>query len=136
VQHKTVEILSVLLWGKFRKSAFISTPFPANTTDEAEGRWWTKYTFPGDISVVGCTRVHNLKPAPHGDEYVSRNGFSIENMQATRTYVSKEMLTGIHVSWPGSVHDSRIRKKTDVRVKLTNVDDVLLWLRTYGNQKE
>jgi hypothetical protein len=50
-------------------------------------------------------------------------------MQAT--YISKEILTSVHVSWPGPVHDSTKMNKLNVGVKMAKVDDaVLLSLRT------
>jgi hypothetical protein len=76
------------------------------------------------INVVDCASVSNLKTAPHENEYVNNNGLQSTNVQAT--YVSKEMLTGVHVSWPGSVDDSGTGKNSDVRVKMTEVVDVLV----------
>jgi hypothetical protein len=115
------------LWGKLRKPTFrliTSHPPSASTTDEGRQQWPNKYRFPSDIGVVDCTPVRNPKPALRGDEYVNRNCFASADMQAT--YDAKDMLTSAHVGWPGSVHNSRIRNNSDVRVTMTMVNYAVL----------
>ena len=53
-------------------------------------------------------RVPIKKPHEHGDEYINRKGVaSPDHMQC------QEEFTSLDVSWPGSVHDSRIWKNSD-----------------------
>jgi hypothetical protein len=54
------------------------------------------------INVVDCARVSNLKAAPHENEYVNNKWLQSTKVQAK--FVSKEMLTSVHVSWPWSVN--------------------------------
>ncbi|XP_049794950.1 putative nuclease HARBI1 [Schistocerca nitens] len=57
-----------------------------------------------------------MKPSSHGDEYVNRKGFPSINVQATCD--NSEMFTSVDASWPGSVHDARIWRNSDVYRKL------------------
>jgi hypothetical protein len=49
----------------------------------------------------------------HGDLYVNRKTFASLNLQATCN--AKEIFTSIDASWPGSVHDSRIWRNSEIR---------------------
>ena len=57
-----------------------------------------------------------MKPNLHGDEYINRKGKATLNVQATCD--AKEMFKSVDVGWPGSVHDSRIWKNSQVCLKL------------------
>ncbi|CAH1964379.1 unnamed protein product, partial [Acanthoscelides obtectus] len=79
-----------------------------------------------------------LKPNRHGDEYIHQNEKPTLNVQATCD--AREMFTSVDVSWPGSVHDSRIWRDSQTRSQLINKANVVLlghdgygigpWLRT------
>nr|CAH7720254.1 unnamed protein product [Callosobruchus chinensis] len=79
---------------------------PANVT-EAKRRWQRKCTFPCAVGVIDCTPIKIKKPSLHGDEYINRKGYHSNNVQATCN--ADEWFTSVDASWPGSVHDSRIR---------------------------
>ncbi|XP_064644736.1 putative nuclease HARBI1 [Lineus longissimus] len=85
--------------------------FPATLQDirEAQQLWQTGNEIPD------CTHVKILKPGArrsHGDEYINRKGSASINVQATCNAV--ERFTSVDACWPGSVHDSRIWKYSDV----------------------
>ena len=88
--------------------------FPSSHEDltNAKNKWQEKFNFPSVIGAVDCTHVPILKPSIHGDEYVNRKNFASINVQATCN--SNEEFTSVDASWPGSVHDSRIWKNSDV----------------------
>ncbi|CAH1993885.1 unnamed protein product [Acanthoscelides obtectus] len=65
-----------------------------------------------------------LKPNRHGDEYINRKGKPTLNVQATCD--AREMFTSVDVSWPGSVHDSRIWRNSQTRSQLINKANVVL----------
>lgn len=107
--------------------------FPTTNREIAEAKqlWQRKYTFPTAIGVIDCTHVGILKPKLHGDEYINRKGKSTLNVQATCD--AKEMFTSVDVSWPGSVHDSRIWRNSQVCLQLrTKANAVLLGDDGYG----
>ncbi|CAH2011546.1 unnamed protein product [Acanthoscelides obtectus] len=64
------------------------------------------------IGAIDCTHIPILNPFIHADEYVNRKNFASINVQATCN--SNEEFTSVDVSWPGSVHDSRIWKNSDI----------------------
>ncbi|CAH2003442.1 unnamed protein product [Acanthoscelides obtectus] len=73
---------------------------------EAKRIWQSMYKFPTAIGVIDCTHIGILKPNRHGDEYINRKGKPTLNVQATCD--AREMFSSVDVTWPGSVHDSRI----------------------------
>ncbi|XP_047502729.1 putative nuclease HARBI1 [Penaeus chinensis] len=107
--------------------------FPTTNREivEAKQLWQRKYKFPTAIGVIDCTHVGILKPKLHGDEYINRKGKSTLNVQATCD--AKEMFTSVDISWPGSVHDSRIWRNSQVCLQLrTKANAVLLGDDGYG----
>lgn len=107
--------------------------FPTTNRERTEAKelWQTKYRFPTAIGAVDCTHIGILKPRLHGDEYINRKGKPTLNVQATCD--AKEMFTSVDVSWPGSVHDSRIWRNSQICLELRNKDNaVLLGDNGYG----
>lgn len=100
--------------------------FPTTNAEivEAKQSWQQKFTFPTAIGVIDCTHIGILKPKVHGDEYVNRKGKCTLNVQATCD--ANEMFTSVDVSWPGSVHDSRIWKNSQVCLKLRSKSNAVL----------
>lgn len=78
----------------------------------AKRDWQEKYSFPAAIGALDCTHVPIVKPFDHGDEYVNRKNFCSINVMATCN--SKQMFTSVDASWPGSVHDARIWKNSEI----------------------
>jgi hypothetical protein len=76
--------------------------------------------------------VQVLKPAAHGDEYICRKGVATLNVQATCD--AAERFTSVSSNWPGSVHNSRIWKNSDVGQFMGNsgTDALLLGDEGYG----
>nr|CAI5839259.1 unnamed protein product [Callosobruchus analis] len=92
------------LWIKF--------PYTNDEIREAQHLWQHVYTFPAAIGVLDCTHVRISKPAQFGGEYINRKSFASVNVQATCN--AQEKFTGVNVQWPGSTHDSRIWKRSDI----------------------
>ncbi|XP_055906445.1 putative nuclease HARBI1 [Eupeodes corollae] len=65
---------------------------------------------------IDCTHVGIKKPSMHSDEFINRKGFNSINIQATCD--GAEMFTSEDISWPLSVHDSRIFKNLDIYLTL------------------
>lgn len=88
--------------------------FPTSTEDmEIEkAKWQSKYTFPNAIGVIDCTHIPIVKPSVHGDEYLNRKRFTSVNVQATCDAL--DMFTSVDATWPGSVHDARIWRNSDI----------------------
>ncbi|CAH1976395.1 unnamed protein product [Acanthoscelides obtectus] len=94
-----------------------------------------KFNFPSAIGVIDCTHIPILKPFIHADKYVNRKNFASITVQATCS--SNEEFTSVDVSWPGSVHDSRIWKNSDIYnvMKWNRASAVLLGDSGLGLQK-
>lgn len=88
--------------------------FPKSDEDIkiAQAKWTSKYKFPLAIGAIDCTHVRINKPSSHSDEYINRKGYYSMNVQATCD--AEELFTSVEVSWPGSVHDSRILKNSNI----------------------
>ena len=88
--------------------------FPVTNTDmlTAKQRWSAKLGFRNTLGAIDCTHIRIDKPGDFGDDFVNRKNFPSFNVQATcdESYV----FTRVDVGWPGSVHDSRIFKTSDL----------------------
>lgn len=126
VHQTTVSRTVAMVMEKIIAKAHMWIKFPSsqNAIDEAKQLWQTEFSFPSAIGVVDCTHIKILKPAVHGDEYINRKGYSSLNVQATCD--AREVFTSVDVSWPGSVHDSRIWKNSDARTSLRQFNDAVL----------
>lgn len=89
---------------------FPSTPAELN---EAREEWSIKYGFPTAIGAVDCTHVEIYKPRVFKDEYVNRKGKFTLNVQMTCN--ASEIITSVDAGWPGSVHDSRIWRRSGIQ---------------------
>jgi hypothetical protein len=92
--------------------------FPDDNTNKALADWSAHYRFPCAIGAIDCTHVPILKPSQHGDEYVNRKGYCSINVQATCN--GKEEFTSVDAQWPGSVHDSRILRRSFIYHEMNN----------------
>lgn len=102
---------------KIVEKAGIWIKFPTeNSTDQAINEWAQVYRFPCAFGAIDCTHVPIIKPSLHGDEYINRKGWCSINVQATCD--GKEMFTSVDAQWPGSVHDSRILKRSNIFGKM------------------
>lgn len=89
--------------------------FPSSTEEfeREKNVWSTKYKFPCCIGALDCTHVLIKRPRNFADEFVNRKGLTSFNNQATCN--ANEMFTSIECRWPGSVHDARIWKNSDIK---------------------
>lgn len=93
--------------------------FPTrNSVQKARADWAERYSFPFAIGAIDCTHVPILKPSHHGDEYINRKGYASLNVQATCN--AKEEFTSVDAQWPGSVHDSRILRRSSIYLQMCN----------------
>ena len=78
----------------------------------AKDAWQVTYQFPCTIGALDCTHVQIDKPGHHGDEYICRKGMATLNVQVKCD--AGQRFTSVSANWPGSVHDSRIWRNSDV----------------------
>ncbi|KAK7871143.1 hypothetical protein R5R35_013361 [Gryllus longicercus] len=107
-----------------KRNEWVKFPTTAMALDSAKMEWKERYSFPAAIGAVDCTHILIRRPHMHGDEYVNRKGHHSLNVQATCN--SKEEFTSIDVSWPGSVHDARIWRNSNMCRVMTNQANALL----------
>ena len=74
----------------------------------------TKFGLPNILGCIDCTHVKITAPPidRHPEEYINRKQYYSINVQAISDSDCKVM--DLDVSWPGSVHDSRIFKNSNV----------------------
>ncbi|CAH1986021.1 unnamed protein product [Acanthoscelides obtectus] len=107
-----------------QSNEWIKFPTTNHELMESKRIWQGMYKSPTAIGVIDCRHIGILKPNRHGDEYINRKGKPILNVQATCD--AREMFTSVDVSWPGSVHDSRIWRNSQTRSQLINKANVVL----------
>lgn len=91
---------------------WIIFPKSGEAIKRAQEKWTSKYKFPLAIGAIDCTHVRIKKPSSHSDDYINRKGYHSMNVQATCD--ADELFTSVEVSWPGSVHDSRILRNSNI----------------------
>ncbi|XP_055907138.1 putative nuclease HARBI1 [Eupeodes corollae] len=114
-----------------KKEDWIKFPNTLEQTDAEKVIWLNKYQFPSCIGAIDCTHVRIKKPIRHSDEFVNRKGFHSINVQATCN--GAELFTSVDISWPGSVHDSRIFKNSEIyQTLLESSSTILIGDEGYG----
>lgn len=91
---------------------WIHFPTNDNKIEVAKNKWQENCIFPNAIGAIDCTHIQIKKPVLYGDEYINRKNIPSINVQATCN--SSEMFTSVDVKYPGSVHDSRVLKNSDL----------------------
>ena len=91
--------------------------------------FYTKFNLLNILGCIDCTHAKISAPPPlhkHREEYINRKMYHSINVQAICD--SDCMVTDFDVSWPGSVHDSRIFKNSTVYNQLREgeLDGILL----------
>lgn len=99
---------------------WIKFPSTVQEVNNAKLKWQTRFRLPTVIGALDCTHVEVKKPSLFGDEYINRKGFASINAQATCD--ADEKFTSITAEWPGSVHDARIWRRSDIRRKISQFD--------------
>lgn len=95
-----------------KKHLWIKFPSSQDEMVEEKMKWQERYNFPSAIGAIDCTHIPIRKPTEHGNEYINRKRFASINVQATCN--SRELFTSVDASWPGSVHDARIWKNSEI----------------------
>uniref|UniRef100_A0A0K8VEN2 Putative nuclease HARBI1 n=1 Tax=Bactrocera latifrons TaxID=174628 RepID=A0A0K8VEN2_BACLA len=108
-----------------KASGWIKFPKDGDEIKDAQRKWQANYCFPFAIGLIDCTHIKIKKPTNQSDEYICRKGFHSINVHATCD--GKELFTSVDISWPGSVHDSRILRNSEVcRIMQNATNDALL----------
>ncbi|RWS19272.1 putative nuclease HARBI1-like protein [Leptotrombidium deliense] len=103
----------MILAGKARD--FISFPTPAECKQEQDS-FFQIAGFPGIIGVIDCTHVEVKVPVELQERYRNRKNKISLNIQAI---VGNDMrFTNFVARWPGSVHDARILRRSEINSKL------------------
>lgn len=108
--------------------------FPNSRDDirTAQENWFQNRGFPSCFCAIDCTHVRIEKPKGiFGDDFINRKKFPSMNVQATCN--SECVFTSVDAGWPGSVHDNRIFKNSDIyQLLLQRRDTVILGDEGYG----
>lgn len=108
-----------------KANIWIRFPSTANDIDAAKEEWQSVYRMPCAIGAIDCTHVKIEKPRDEfGDEFINRKGFASINVQATCN--AAEKFTSVDAQWPGSVHDSRIWRNSELCQVLRPFNALLL----------
>lgn len=92
---------------------WLTFPTTPDVIQNEKERWFEKFKFPCCVGALDCTHVRIEKPGgAFGDEFINRKGFASINVQATCN--ADFEFTSVDCSWPGSVHDNRVFKNSDI----------------------
>ena len=69
--------------------------------------------FPNVAGVIDCTHVPIKAPKEDKEQFIDKDGDCSLNMQAVVNH--RGAFTNIVSRWPGSVHDTRILKESDLQ---------------------
>lgn len=94
-----------------RLGDFVKFP-DQNNIDEIKDGFYNMRRFPGVIGCVDGTHIWIERPHENEVDYVNRKGYSSINVQVICDHRGK--LTNIVARWPGSAHDSRILRSSQV----------------------
>lgn len=126
VERSTV---SKICWSVCEQIAAIApeyVKFPRTEEEfrHAQNEWRQHMRFPRAIGAVDCSHVSVSKPNRHGDEYINRKGFSSLNVQFTVDVRCR--ITSVDCRWPGSVHDARIWRNSEIAQRMQGSNSILL----------
>ena len=116
-----------------RADRWIKFPTSDEEVQRTKEEWYQKLKFPMCVGAIDCTHVRIEKPNGNfGDEFINRKQFPSINVQATCN--SNYVFTSVDCSWPGSVHDNRIFKNSDIyqTMAANNYKGTLLGDEGYG----
>ena len=95
-----------------------------------------KHGLPNMVGAIDCTHVRRVTPRRrlYPDAYINRKNYHSINVQAICD--SDCIVTDVVAAWPGSVHDSRILKDSDIYSRLMSgeISGTLLGDNGYGMQ--
>ncbi|KAF4528881.1 hypothetical protein B566_EDAN017320 [Ephemera danica] len=120
-QQNTVSRIVNYVADQILEKADVWVKFPSTDEEiqQAKLEWQRDMQLEGGVGAIDCTHIEILKPFGRmGDEYVNRKVFPSVNVQATVD--SRERFTSVDASWPGSVHDSRIYKTSQICQVMTH----------------
>lgn len=93
------------------KHVFIVLP-SANERQDVMDKFEQKQNFPNVLGAIDGTHIAIKAPKNHPETYVNRKGFFSIILQG----ICREDLRFVHcvAGWPGSCHDARVLKNTDI----------------------
>lgn len=101
--------------------------FTLNVQTIKEG-FFDKYGIPNIVGAIDCTHIRIRAPPQryYPEVYINRKNFHSFNVQAACN--SDCVFTDVVAAWPGSVHDSRIFKNSDIYNNISSgrMDGILL----------
>lgn len=109
---------------------WIHFPQTADEVNDAKEKWRNKFKMPSVIGIVDCTHVEIAKPKAFGDSYINRKGYASLNVQVTCN--SEEKITSIEAEWPGSTHDSRIWRRSNICKEISPLNGAVCLLADSG----
>ncbi|XP_033730083.1 putative nuclease HARBI1 [Pecten maximus] len=77
--------------------------------------------FPGVIGAIDCSQIQIKTPKYCPENYINRKSFPSVNLQAVCD--SNMNILDVHSGWPGSVHDSRVFKNSNLYHRIQNDPD-------------
>lgn len=94
------------------KDEYICWPLDAASQANVSQKFEDKKGFPGVIGAIDGTHIRINAPKEHGQSYVNRKNYHSIILQAV--CLPNMKFSHIYSGWPGSVHDSRVLKNSEL----------------------
>lgn len=95
-----------------RLGEYVHLPATQREADEMIESFYQMAGFPNILGCIDCTHVQISAPVVNEFEYVNRKGKHTINVQLVCN--ADMQITNCVVRWPGSVHDSRILRESNI----------------------
>ena len=101
-----------------KAAKWITFPSSDEEVKQTKEDIFVSHKFPMCVGAIDCTHARIQKPKGRfGDEFINRKFFPSINVQATCN--NQYIFTSVDCGWPGSVHDNRIFKNSDIYTVIT-----------------
>ncbi|CAC5356321.1 unnamed protein product [Mytilus coruscus] len=94
------------------KDEYICWPLDAASQANVSQKFEEKKGFPGVIGAIDGTHIQINAPKEHGQSYVNRKNYHSKILQSV--CLPNMKFSHIYSGWPGSVHDSRVLKNSEL----------------------
>lgn len=134
-QATVSRVLSLFLKGIVKRAGeYIKWPTSEECT-EIRRAFLKRYRIPGIVGIIDGTHCRIQRPTDHEEDFVCRKGYHSINAGVVVDFEGKARW--ISATWPGSAHDSRVFKTSQLyaQLKAKEVEGAIVGDSAYGSEE-